>query len=483
MRRVALLSSTVLCLFAASPALAQASAAQQGPTVQDLLKLLVEEGVVSQSKADALYEAAAGEAASRQATSPAPMAGPAPVATPAAPATRNAQNVIVLTPGNTEPQPLKVDFSKGAPEFSSGDFRFRPRGRILADVSSTSGSDYGDRNITTTGARALRIGMEGAAGKLFYQLEADFASSSTSITSAYVGWRETVFGNPSELTLGVRLSERGIEGSTGSDATPFLERNLVANALAPQSGYFGVGAMAKTYGKNWHATVKITGDDLDDSFQVRDGLTVMERAHWNPIANDDLIVHLGAWGFQERYPDKPRVTSLNTAIGGRFNSNIRVSSGQIGLPDTGQGYGLEFGGVYRNFWAFAEAGQRDIDYRDNMASTRFKAATLSAGWFITGDKPGYSRRIGAWGQPSVLHPVTEGGRGALELLGRWDCVDYTDAPLGGKGCNRTLGTNWYLTDSARLMFNAIFWDVENYTGNYPTKDNGTTLSVRAQYSF
>ena len=478
MRRVALLSSTVLCLFAASPALAQASASQQGPTVQDLLKLLVEEGVVSQAKADALYEAAAGEAAARQTpqpVSPVPVAGTVP--TPAN------QNVIVTTPNSTSQQSLKVDFGKGAPEFSAGEFRFRPRGRILADVSSTSGSDYGDRNITTTGARALRIGMEGAAGKLFYQIEADFASELTSITSAYVGWRETVLGNPSELTLGVRLSERGIEGSTGSDATPFLERNLVANALTPQSGFFGVGAMAKTFGKNWHATVKITGDDMDDSFQVRDGLTVMERAHWNPIINDNLIIHLGAWGFQERFPNKPKIFNQNTAIGGRFNSNIRVSSGQIGLPDTGQAYGLELGGVYRSFWAFAEAGQRDLDYRDNVASTRFKAGTLSAGWFITGDKPGYSRRIGAWSQPSVLKAVTEGGMGALELLARWECVDFTDAPLGGKGCNRTVGTNWYLTDSARLMFNAIFWDVENFTGSYPTKDDGMTLSIRAQYSF
>jgi hypothetical protein len=43
----------------------------------------------------------------------------------------------------------------------------------------------------------------------------------------------------------------------------------------------------------------------------------------------------------------------------------------------------------------------DLDYRDGAQSTRFEAFSLSAGWFVTGDKPGYKSWIGAWGQPKV----------------------------------------------------------------------------------
>lgn len=477
MNRLTFAGASMISLLAAAPAFAQTGPVQTAPvqpapdqptpSVQALLRLLVQEGVVSQAKADALYAAAAAESR------------------PPAPRTAVAPSIQVVAGSPPPPEPsLKVDWSGGAPEFSGEGFRFKPRGRALVDVSTTTGSNDDARNLTATGARAIRLGVEGSVrSNLFYQVEADFAESTVGVTSAYVGWRDRLFGRPVELSLGQRLSERGLEGSTGSDATPFLERNVIGTALVPQKGFFGLGAMAKVFGDNWHLTAQIAGDDLDDSAASRDTLTFMQRGHWNPIKTDDLIVHIGAWGFQEQFPATQGSITRNTDIGGRFNGALRLTSGPLGAPDTGSGYGLELGGVWRGLWAFAEGGVRGLDYRDGAPSTRFEAFSLSVGWFITGDKPGYKSRIGAWDQPKVRRPATTGGPGAVELLARWETLDYTDAPLGGQGSATTLGVNWYLNDFTRLMLNGIFWQVDNAAGVNTAKDDGATVTARAQISF
>lgn len=479
MNRSLILGVSTLALLTASPALAQNTASPaQGPTVEALLRLLVQDGVVSQAKADALYAAAAAEPVS-PAPPPTTIAAAPPVATQAP-----ALTAASASPAARADIGLEVDWSGGAPEFSGDGFRFKPRGRILADLSTTTDSDFDARNLTATGARAIRLGFEGGVGNnLFYQVEADFSESVVGVTSAYVGWRDRLFGRPVEISLGQRLSERGIEGSTGSDATPFLERNVIGTALVPQKGFFGLGVIGKVYGDNWHLTAQIAGDDLDDDAASRDTLTFMQRGHWNPVKTDTTILHLGAWGFQEQFPANAPIISRNTAIGGRFNDMLRLSSGPLGAPDKGSGYGLELGGVWRSVWAFAEGGFRTLDYRDGVASTRFDALSLSAGWFVTGDKPGYSSRIGAWSQPKVIRSVFDGGSGAVELLTRWESLDYSDAPFGGEGQATTLGANWYLNDFTRLMLNAIFWDIDNASGAYVGQDEGITITARAQVSF
>ena len=259
-------------LVSAVPAVAQtsqaSSAASDDDTVSALIRLLVGRGTITQAEGDALVSAAKTRAPRSAVAQTAPTVQTGPVAavvptqqvaqagtgapglrqeapgTPnpsvAAPAPASSAVLVKAAGGNG----LTVDWSEGAPKFvSPGGFTFRPRGRVLIDAQTTTGSRYDPRNITTTGTRALRLGVEGTYGpNVFYQFEADFADAGTEVTSAYFGWRQKLSSDiTTEVSLGSRLTERGIDGSTGSDQTPFLERNAVGVGLIPLKGFFGLG--------------------------------------------------------------------------------------------------------------------------------------------------------------------------------------------------------------------------------------------------
>ncbi|MFD2430685.1 hypothetical protein ACFSUK_26730 [Sphingobium scionense] len=105
---------------------------------------------------------------------------------------------------------------------TDGVFTYKPRYRILVDVSSTMGSRYSGRNTTTTGMRALRLGLEGGVGPhFFYQFESDFSENEVDIVTAFLGYRNRISSKVDyDVRAGHLFNDRAFEGSTGSDSTP-----------------------------------------------------------------------------------------------------------------------------------------------------------------------------------------------------------------------------------------------------------------------
>ena len=380
---------------------------------------------------------------------------------------------------------LQVEWGAGAPIFRSADgvYSFKPRGRILLDASSTGGSRYEARDVTTTGSRALRLGIEGGVGAhFFYQFETDFAENGVDVVTAFLGWRHKVAGLDYDLRIGNLFNDRSLEGSTGSDATPFLERTVVATAILPQRGFYGVGAQARLFGANWHASLSLTGDDVDSNYAVSDSRTVLARAHWNPVKTERTVLHVGAWGFDEQLSSAAGTVTRNTVIGGRFNGNLRVSTGALTGATEDRGYGAELGGHAGPIWLMAELGQREARLAE-QANLTTEALSVSAGWFITGETPPYNPRFGNFTQPQVTRTVIDGGPGAIELTARYETLRFGHAGPLGRGWAATVGANWYLNSFSRLMLNAIRWHTDNRTGDFTGADEGQTVSLRAQVSF
>ncbi len=376
------------------------------------------------------------------------------------------------------------NWRRGAPLFRSSDnfFSFRPRGRVVFDASTTSGSGFDARNISGTEMRAARLGAEGGMGKMRYKIDVDFADQSTSVKDAWIsyGWRS--LGMPMEVFVGNKLKDRSIDGSGTLSRQPFMERNAVASVGAAVNGYYGLGVFWKTYGANWHLGLSISGDNLDNAGAADDSIAYSVRAHWNPIKAPQGFAHVGSWYYYEKLGQD--VASINNTprIGQNFNDNLRVSASSIADPTRDEAYGFELGGVYRNFWAFGEYTERRIASKANDRIDR-DANSFSAGWLITGEKPGFSSRSGVWGTTRVLRPVTDGGYGAFELAVRYDEYDFRDAPRGGYGERTTLGVNWYLNDWTRLMLNYVDWKTDNKVGSYQGVDDGNSIGLRAQISF
>jgi len=380
---------------------------------------------------------------------------------------------------------VHVDWSKGTPEFTSADgrFSFRPRGRILVDLATTTGSAIPARNMTATTARSLRLGFEGSIGPhLSYLLEGDFADNDVAIKSAYLAWTTRFMGQQAEFALGNRLNDRGLDGSSGTISVPFLERNFVGAGIIPVRGFFGLGAAARIYGDGWHVGVQVSGDDINNPGTQGDGLTIGARAHWNPVKTADWLVHLGLWGFHEDIAADATRPTRSIAVGGFFNDNLRILPGSFADARSGDGYGVELGTFHKSLWAYGEYGARRIENRAG-ASTDQSAWAVQAGWFLTGETPPYLTRGGVWSRPKVLRPFTSGGSGAIELATRYEELDYSDNPTAGRGTALTLGVNWYLNNFVRLQLNAIDWTVANPTQRGGATDHGQTLIGRAQVAF
>jgi phosphate-selective porin OprO/OprP len=488
--------AAVLALIAGTPALAQAPTRDD---LADLVRAQAAEIAALRQRVDRLEAERSVAAAAPQ--QPAPVLAAAEPATPAAPATivTKPYAAQIVPPGPAERDVERIreaavaaagvstEWGAGLPVFHSADgmFTFKPRGRILTDVSTTMGSKSDGRNLTTTGMRALRMGLEGTVGThLFYQFESDFSENQVDVVTAFMGWRNRISpGLDYDVRVGHLFNDRGFEGSTGSDSTPFLERTVVATAIIPQRAFYGLGVMPRLFWKTGHVSLSVTGDRIDGDQSSSDNRTFMGRAHWNPIKTDRQVLHLGIWGFDEHLQPGKDVLTRSTVIGGRFNGALRLSTGPL-LGGTGTtGYGAELGGYSGPVWVMAEAGQRNARFADGRRDFVTKAWSMSGGWFVTGDLPPYSPRAGTFNQPKVLRSVFEGGPGAIEVTARYENLEFDDIATPADGWAATLGVNWYLNSFTRFQVNAIHWNTQNTAGTYTGKDDGETLSARVGVTF
>ncbi|AOR76714.1 OprO/OprP family phosphate-selective porin [Novosphingobium resinovorum] len=494
MTRTLMASAAFLALAVANPALAQAPTRDE---LADLVRAQAAEIASLRQRVDAL-EATRTAAAAPQQSAPVvaaaepEQAAPTILSTqpyaaqllPPGPAERDIERVRATAVAATD---VTTEWGQGLPVFHSGDgtFSFKPRGRIITDVSTTRGSKYDGRNLTTTGMRALRMGLEGTVGShLFYQFESDFSENAVDVVTAFIGWKNKIApGLDYDVRVGHLFNDRSFEGSTGSDSTPFAERTVVATAIIPQRAFYGLGIMPRLFWKTGHASLTVTGDRIDGDQSTSDNRTVIARAHWNPIKSPRQVLHLGIWGFDEHLQPGKNTLGRNTVIGGRFNGALRLSTGDI-IGGTGTtGYGAELGGYTGPLWVMAEAGERHARLDNGRPDFVTQAWSVSGGFFITGDLPPYNPRLGSFGQPKVLRPVFDGGPGAIELTARYENLEFKDIATPAQGWAATLGANWYLNSFVRFQVNAIHWNTENTAGIYTGKDDGETLTARVGVTF
>jgi phosphate-selective porin OprO and OprP len=496
-----------------------ASPLDTDPSYQTMLALIdemVENKLVSRERADTLIanaKAKAGRALAANAPPPAAapstapqLAAPVPAPPSAAPtrvqvANQTADPGAKIAPvpvGNPQvvnaggvalPADLAVDWSRGAPVFSSrdGKFTFKMRGRLLADISSTGGSDFDRRNITVSTLRQFRVGAIGTIGDhLFYQFETDFRRNATEVVQAFVGYRQKFGKTDADVRFGNLITDRGIDIGTASTANPFITTNINTTALATQGGkVFLMGAVGRAGGKNWHASFGVHGDAIDSDFTRSDNRMLLGRAHWNPILTKHGLIHIGGWAYSENIPDTTLPTTFAQGMAGALNNSVRVESAALAGADGSKAFGLELGGTLGPFYAFGEYGQRTVHGgpTSTFRSGKIKALSVNGGFWITGETPTYASRSGTYVAPNVLNSVLDGGWGALEAVVRYENLDSSSLPLGGTGTAGTLGLNWSLTNNFRFMADYTHFRTDNRTGSFIGRDSGDTFAARAEVAF
>ncbi len=474
-----MLASSALCALSAAPTHAQQA------DLEALVRRQAEQIARLEARLNAL-EATTKPAASSQAQVAPPavpaLAAPAPTPVTSELATRLAKVEQV------QAKQSRIDWARGGPEFSSADgsFTFHPRLRLFLDASTTSGSKLDSRNLTGTEGRDFMLGFDGRlGGPLSYLVEVAFTDNKTSVKNVFVAWTQPVGGDNLELSVGNRVTERTMEGSTAINDIHFLERNAVAAATQPQAGYYGMGVRARYLGRGWHIGLEASGNDINELGAANDTALVSTRVHWTPLSTPRGLIHLGAWGYLEDISSGTTSASRNIYIGGHFADALQIRSGTVSGPSSSAAYGVELAESLGPTWAIAEYGHREI----NAASThpQIDAYALSAGWFLTGEHIAYAARTGIWGRQTVSKAFNAGGPGAVELVGRYEHAALFEnvglAGVGGAGSAVTVGLNWYLTPNVKLAGSYSAWRTDNASGSIIGPDDGQTLAASMRLTY
>ncbi|WP_158583330.1 OprO/OprP family phosphate-selective porin [Salinisphaera sp. Q1T1-3] len=403
-----------------------------------------------------------------------------------------------------ESQGLKVDWSDGAPEFSSADgqYSFGIGGRVQYDFSTTSGSRYdgaGDeanlnsRNITGTEFRRVRLDAHGQiTDPILYKVELDFAGNDVTLRDAYLAAQKKFALGKGTIYLGNKRADLGLDAGTSSKWTWFTERNTVANAILSEAGTYNTGAFGSFNGHDWHYSLGVTKGGTSTSNRASNNFEIASRAHWDPIDTGNTIVHLGVNGFYEDI-DRERQDRIasNEIIAGHYNGNLRVASAAVDDPKSSHAFGFELAGLTGPFAAGAEWGRRDIESR-NGPGTHYTAYAGQVGYSLTGEAFGYSTSQGVWTHPDVAHPVGQGGWGAWQLVARYQALDFQNSGQyrGGTGHATSVGLDWYLNDWVRGILDYSRWQTNNRIplagtpdDGYYGADDGNTVNARAQIVF
>jgi len=392
----------------------------------------------------------------------------------------------------------------------TGQFTFKPRGVIEADVVlfNERKGDYDYNN--GTGMRRARIGLEGTAFKWFnYRIEADFAGNVVNLTDAYLQYTKIP---KTVLTLGQHKAPFGLESNNSDNYNTFLERGMFTNAFGTAGAERRIGISAayapketlnfaiglfgdsESIGRSSNAPATATRTP-DESWGVNG------RATWEPVFDVGKIVHLGASGYYRtalKSGDTEDALRLTERPNIRVDNGNIIDSGIIGGVDSLRYAGVEAAAVFGPFTMAGEAGRLWAS-RPDASDEHFSGFYGYASYFLTGETRPF--KGGNFDRVRPFKELGKDGLGAFEVALRYDKLDLSNqlcrvvvAPLatcptasafaGSKAQSVTLGLNWYFNPFAKLMFNWVRFSGDN-TPLDPigTKTAGDAFATRLHLDF
>ncbi len=315
--------------------------------------------------------------------------------------------------------------------------------------------------------RQLRIEANGVHLNWRYQFRFDFKDAfedeEIKLNRAYIGylgWQRL------ELRVGLLYEPFGLESSTSSKYTTFMERAPLGNIMLESN--LGLTASYQP-NKTLYLQLGLFRDrPLSDSNKTDSAIT--GRISYTPIHKKRKLLHLGA-SFSRREPvdneARYRVRPEAHLANRIFRTRTLRDIDHIRLT------GVEAALVMGPLSLQAESMQALHQFNDDKADHTVRSHYLMASWFITGESRRYSR--GVFGSIRPKNPIGHGW-GAWELALRYSTIDEgRDRTLE----DQTLGINWYLNKRTRFMFNWVHTRYEKAT----TVGEADIAQIRAQYRF
>lgn len=307
----------------------------------------------------------------------------------------------------------------------------------------------------TTDFRRIWLEMEGTLyDRTFFAIHLDFAGGKVGVRSLYLGLKEVpLLGT---LRIGNQQEPFGLEELQSSAGLLFLERSLSLFYPSYNGGIRFIRPLADQ-------RMSLSGGifrDTDDSgkFVGNDGYNLTARLTGLPYVNEDStkLVHLGIAGSRQDTPEG------STQFRGRPENRwtpFFVSATNVPADDVTL-LGLEAALVLNSLSLQAEYVAANTE--SEGADHTFSGYYVEVAYLLTGEVRPYDRANGIFGKIKPKQNFGKDGWGAFELAARASAVDLNDNDVtGGKMDNYTLGLNWYLNPSVRVMLNYVHSELDS----------------------
>ncbi|MGI4880497.1 MAG: OprO/OprP family phosphate-selective porin [Janthinobacterium lividum] len=343
---------------------------------------------------------------------------------------------------------------KGAPEFASGSsgYKFKLSGELQFDSGYVSNPN--DKiNTPNLGfnsrSRRLLIGATGTLpGDFSYTFQFNLAEGVVDYEDMIIEFAP--HKTPLTFTVGYFYPFSSMENMMSNRFTSFMERAQlndatgngrrlgVAATYVDKAGDFRIQAGAFNEGINGNPSPGNAATPANQNLFDRNGYQFSARTVYSPIV-EGTQVHLGA-SFQYRrfrttaeglqYRARPFVQTTDQRLVG--TGNIAAKGDEI--------FGVEAMAIHGPLHVAGEAqyvkvdGLRPGTVAPNTGTTilgtlypqnpHFITGYGEVGYWLTGETRGYKN--GKVDRTKILHPVSEGGAGGFQLVGRVDYIDLTD---------------------------------------------------------
>ena len=316
-------------------------------------------------------------------------------------------------------------------------------GRVQMDYSIVD-ADNANTDWSASELRRLRLNVSGKYGDdVKYKVEINTNSSEdVNVEDAYVQWAPN--GGNWNVKLGQFKTHNSLDEQTSSRFISTLERSAFTDAFQFNRR---LGVAVNTSGDNYTISAGVFGDNLSES-SAEEGHAISARGTFNPVKDEDMLVHLGASIRYRKQGDSQSDFRYRQRTGSHIPSRI-ISTGRVAESDVF--YGVEGAAIMGQFWASGEYGVTDANCDACVSDPSFDGMYVEAGAFIGGKK---TYKGGKFNRPKVDKPITDGGMGAVSFVARYDTLDLSDnAVNGGDIDSFVLGADWWPTKYTRIGIN------------------------------
>jgi phosphate-selective porin OprO/OprP len=338
----------------------------------------------------------------------------------------------------------------------------------LGDQSKAAFGDFQDG----VEFRRVRVYLQGEFFDHFEgKIQIDFAGGDADFRDVFLALTNLEYVG--RIQVGQFKEPFSLEELTSSNDITFVERSL-ASAFVPsrQTGIM----VQRNVGEDNFAQIAIgvfRGVDDFGNGVGDENYNVTARASAAPIYADDgrSLLHVGT-AFSVRNTEVQRFRARPEAnLAGRV-----VDTGNLVISDAKLA-GFEVAAVLGSFSIQSEFIADFVDTKGPSGDPILFAFYVMGSWVVTGEHRGYDKKNGIFKGIKPKERFLENGWGAIELVTRYSHLNTdSDGVDGGTVHDFTAGTNWYMNDLFKIMF--------QYTASLP---EGLDLihigQIRFQFNF